>query len=179
MKKHWVSGNCFDRKACLERGRFVRRDSYGKWATSFYWGKSGASPRIIFILGFLKSAVLCILSYQRKKITFVYPHLFVPLNKLFLVFEWPAPLWQLKAGAGNRLLLQGDFIRSPELLGNPLYEWGLGVYGCKALQKWVFGRVRFLFESLFANYFEFSLLITVIRPFFYPPSIYLIRSHVY
>ena len=45
----------------------------------------------------------------------------------------------------------------------------LGVYGCKALQKWVFGRVRFLFESLFANYFEFSLLITVIRPFFLSP----------
>ena len=64
----------------------------GSGLLPFLGGKSGASPRIIFILGFLKSAVLCILSYQRKKITFVYPHLFVPLNKLFLVFEWPAPL---------------------------------------------------------------------------------------
>ena len=133
MKKHWVSGNCFDRKACLERGRFVCRDRYGKWATSFYWGKSGASPRIIFILGFLKSAVLCILSYQRKKITFVYPHLFVPLNKLFLVFEWPAPLWQLK----------GDFIRSPELLGT-LYM--SGVLECTVVK---------LYKSRFAEGFVF------------------------
>ena len=91
-KKDWVGGNWFDRKACLERGRFVCSDRYGKWATSFYWGKSGTSPRVIFILGFLKSAFQCILSYQGKKITFVYPHLFVPLKKLFLVFEWPASM---------------------------------------------------------------------------------------
>ena len=113
------------------------RDRYGTWATTFYWGGIRGLPWDKFYLGVPQKYISVHFELPGEKdhlylSTFAsidneyneIRRIYCPGLKCYLC-ERSVPLCQLK----------GEFIRSPELLGNPVYEWGFGVHGSTALQS--------------------------------------------